>query len=330
MARLASVKLTLFLLLLLAVGALVQSTSFPPSLTVAPTLGLLVLNLLCALLINRRIRGNLPLLGMHLSLLVLLLLLLGARLTYFDGQTSVNVGAEFDGRVFGVEAGPLHRFSAGKIRFSNDELIEQRAAGDRYVAATNRVSWRTAAGDPRQFALTDGQPLSLAGYRIHLTPSRGYAPLFAWAGKDGDVTLGTVQLPDPGATRSFKSPRRTAAAPSAFAEAEEWRLPTGKSAWVMLEREQSAGPGTLHGESFPHRLVIHLDERRWLLAPGQSITVDEGTLSYLRLTSWVGYRIVYDAFTTWIFAACLMAIVFMAGFYWRRLASSSTVASAQC
>lgn len=325
--RLGSVRLTVLLLLVLAGGVLLQTAALSPSLTVAPVLGGLALNLFCAILTNRRIRTPLPLLGLHIALLLLLLTLLAARLTYFDGQASVSVGAEFEGTVFGVSAGALHRFSADRIRFSNDDFVEQRKVGDRFVEARNQVSWRDSNGVLHQAIIGDGHPLDLGGYRIHVTPSRGVALFFEWADAGGQLEVGSVQLPDRNASGSFKSPRTvTNDPPEAFTEAQEWRLPNGTSAWVMLERDAAAPQAALHGEAFSHRLVIHLDGRRAVLAPGEFVTLPQGRLTYLRAGSWVGYRIVYDALTTWILASGLMVVFFMAWFYWSRFGASADVA----
>jgi cytochrome c biogenesis protein len=309
--------LTLGLLGLLAVSVLAQSALLSNSILVALLLALLAVNLVAALSLNPRLRGNGPLLALHLSLLLLLILLLGARLTYFDGQASVTVGAEFDGRVFGVAAGPLHRFRPEFPRFFNESLEEEGGSG-RYVAAINRLRWVGADGVARRYDLTEGEPLLLNGYRVHLTTSRGLAPLFSWTTATGAANLGSVQLPDPGATGSFKSPRRRSGSlPPEFAEAEEWALPNGRMVWGMLERIGAVEHfRPANGEDLPHRLVLYIDGQRWSIRPGQEIELPDGRLTYLRLDSWVGYRIVYDVFSTWILAACVLAIFCMAWYYW--------------
>lgn len=308
----ASVRLTLLLLALLAGASLLQIYFPQANLAIVALLGLLAVNLLSALIQHRRLHADPLLLGLHLALVGLLLTLLGARLTYWDGQASVTVGAEFEGEVFGVEAGPLYRWG-GSLRFANESFSEQSYQGGRYLAGENRIRWVDADGVERLATLRDGEPVQIGRYRVHLAPGRGLALMFSWITPDGQVTLGSVQLPDVKAKTSFKSPRTGGAPPPEFVEAQEWVLPNGDTAWAML-----APVDRVSSDSGGRRLVLHVAGRRVEMVPSESMDVGPYRLTYLGVSPWVGYRIVHDYFAPWILAAGVLAALFMGAYYVRR------------
>jgi cytochrome c biogenesis protein ResB len=67
-----------------------------------------------------------------------------------------------------------------------------------------------------------------------------------------------------------------------------------------------------------HTLVLRMDPLRHELQPGQSVALDGGTLTYLGLRSWMGYRVTYDPTLPWLLAASLLAVAALAWHYLRR------------
>ncbi|MCM2313064.1 MAG: hypothetical protein NDI84_16850, partial [Steroidobacteraceae bacterium] len=100
---------------------------------------LLTLNLVAAIVTNRRFRADLPLLVFHLALLALIFALVAARLTYFEGQATVTAGTTFDGNLVGEEHGPLHDRTIADLRFTNLGFTENYPERGRYHATYNRI-----------------------------------------------------------------------------------------------------------------------------------------------------------------------------------------------
>ena len=74
----------------------------------------------------------------------------------------------------------------------------------------------------------------------------------------------------------------------------------------------------LGAETLDHVLIVWQGERRFELRPGDSATLAGGKLSYLRLESWIGYRVVYDPTESWLAAAIIVAVGSLVVFYGRR------------
>lgn len=326
----ASLRATIVLLIALGVGAVgAGAGKWPITHVVAPILGLLALNLAAAMVAHQRLRTDPTLAALHLSLIALLLVTAVSRLTYFDGIGSVSVGAEFDGEVVAAERGPWHPAHPADLRFSNLGFREHFDAAGRYVSTINRVGRESPDGSMVGQDIGDDLPLIAAGYRVYVSPSRGYSPILAWRGQDGRENVGSVQLPD---ARHTLAPIRPIvgrdAVPDPFL-GQQTTLPDGRTeAWIKVNAESSAPPpGTVRDNlgtrDLPHTLTVRIGENRWTLNPGDSIDLPNGQLKYLWLDAWLGYRIVRDPFAPWLFACGLIAAVSLGVHYLRAFRSNS-------
>lgn len=306
LSALASPRLTVAFFLLMAGGSLaVAELHWPATGAVVLPLALLGVNLGAAIAIHPRFRVDLPLLLFHLALLALVMLLVLARLVYFEARTTLTAGSAFEGEVFDEQRGPWHDKNLASLHFINDGLAEDFSRYGKYTATANRVRWRDAAGRPQQSEIGDDIPLLIDGYRIYATRNRGFAPVFSWQTNGGRIEYGSVQLRDMGQ--------------GGFTPDSGWLLPDGPEIWAMLEPLQPIrreGRRTdLGADSVPHQLVIRVGETRHTLQPGESISVATGRLTYLELKSWMGYRISYDPTIPWLIAAVLTAIGSLLWFY---------------
>lgn len=276
-----------------------------------PPLGLLSLNLIAAIATRPVFRRDMPLLLFHVALLVLVLLFAAGRLTYFDSTVALTSGTGFDGQLLRDERGPLHRDRLEELRFANEGFTENYPRRGHYTATYNRVRWWDGQGKSHLAEIGDDHPLLLAGYRIYTSRQRGFSPVFHWLGDDGVEDIGTVQLND---VRLGQ-----------FAPANAWQIADGLEAWAMLQLDEAAvaaQPGTrradLSARELPHVLVLRVGEARHELRPGDSVALASGRLTYVRLESWMGYRITYDPTKPWLVATVLVAIACLLLFYLRR------------
>jgi len=309
--RLASPKWMVAFFVLTAAAALAVAHDVADATTVMPVpFAVFTVNLAAAIAARPALRTNVPLLLFHVALLVLVALFGLARLTYFEGATAVSSGTRFDGSLAKDERGPLHRDRLDELRFANEGFTENFPQRGRYLATYNRVRWWDADGGSHVAEIGDDRPLLIAGYRLYTSRHRGFSPAFLWRPNVGDEDLGTVQLTD---TRLGD-----------FAPVNEWQIPGGPKVWAMVDLRdgQDPAPGTrranLGSERLDHVLVLRVGDRRHELRPGDSITLPEGVLTYVRLDSWMSYRIIHDPTKPWLVATVLVAILSLLWFYARR------------
>lgn len=277
----------------------------------APPFALLIVNLLAALIARPRFRSDLPLLLFHLALIVLVVLMVVARLIYFDGTTSISRGMPFDGTLLTEKRGPLHGGGLDRLDFSNQGFTTAAFREGKYRATYNRVGWVDELGMPRLAEVGGDRPLVIGHYRIYTTSYRGFSPVFEWHPADGAAPQkGVVQLGYRGQ--------------ETFGQMAAWTLPNAESAWVMLDFLSSAvgdqvAPTDDQADTLEHALVLRLGEERHALRPGEALQRPGGTLVYRELNSWMGYRIIYDPTEPWIIATVFAGIVSLLWFYAKRI-----------
>jgi len=292
-------------------GALV-SIYLPAWITVVwvPPLGLFAVSLLAAVSTNPRFRRDWSLLGLHLGLLAFIGLVAYSRLTYFDGAVTLTRGEEYGGRLQLDRRGPLHGDRVQHLRFINQGFVEEFPFGHRWPITQARVSGRDAQGREWIAEIDNDRPLIIDGYRIYSTFNRGFSPVLEWQANGREKELGSVQL-RPG---------------DGFNLATEWLLPDGPRLWALLEAPavRPVEPGerraNLGAAELDHRLLLRIGEQRILLRQGEAVTLPEGSLRYVRLDSWMGYRVVYDVAMHWMVGAALVVVISMIAFYARLLA----------
>lgn len=291
-AHAGSLRSTLALFALLGAVVLLRPALWP----LAGVIALLACNLLAALVLHPAFRRQVPLLVAHLALLGLVLAVAVGRLTALDGRFELTQGVPFDGTLLDRDAGPLHVDQLQRLAFRHDGFEIDYAPGRKRGATRNAVTWLGDDGQPRGAVIGDHHPLVLAGHRFYTSPNKGFAPLLRWQPDQGVALVGAVHLP------SFPLHE--------LRQSREWVLPDGRSAWVMLQTDQTLiDPNVATRFELPreHRLVLRLDGQRAELAPGQGLAVAGGTLVYDGLRTWMGYRVAYDPTLPWLLAASLLA-----------------------
>lgn len=273
-------------------------------------LALLVANIGAAIFANARFRADLPLLLFHLCLVALVALVGVARLTYMEGTATLTSGTAFDGVLESDARGLLHRGPLQSLQFANEGFTESYYRRGKYRATYNRVRWQDDGGQWHMAEIGDDHPLILQGYRIFTTTNRGFAPLFHWQPAGGEGAYGNVQLND----------RRT----DSLAPSMEWQLPGGGPARVTLNVKEPAAArrddrADLGARELAHTLMLKVGDARHELQPGQKVDLPAGTLTYVRLDSWMGYLITYDPTQPWLMATVLIGVFSLVWFYWKRI-----------
>tara|TARA_R110002167_G_scaffold12233_5_gene52325 strand:- start:3083 stop:4084 length:1002 start_codon:yes stop_codon:yes gene_type:complete len=321
MLKLASLKLTLACLLYLLVSVALayltasdsyQQRSLAPWFLVPP-LSLLSLNLIAAIITNPSFRAQPALLLFHLSLLAIALLIGVGHLTNMKGWTEVVAGGVYEGSVNEPRAGLLHPWHIRQLRFINEGFEIDYAAGPSRRHTANRVRWQDEEGQEQSAVIGDQIPLQLQGYRFYTSFNKGFAPKFLWRDSEGRVSSGAVHLP--------------AWPEHGFNQAAEW-TPAGarQSLWIQLEFEDPillADRASTFRAPAEYQLILRIGSERHLMHAGDSLALEEGTLVFQGLTTWMGYSIFYDPSRYWLLAACLLAVMSIAGHFWLRFSARS-------
>ncbi len=310
--RLASTRLTLLFIVLLACGVIAYEPAAGRGawLIVAP-LSLGAANLAAAILTNAVIRQHTALLVFHLALLAIVLLAAAGRLTYLKGQLELAEGEAFSGQLMQVERGPWHRSQLERAVFSNEGYTIRYEKGVRRADTRNAVRWVDESGREQRAVIGDHTPLTLHGYRFYTSFNKGFAPVFIWQPFAGVPQRGSVNLP------SYPIHE--------YRQALEWNLPaTQTSVWTMLQFDEVLldpdKPSQLRLPS-QHALVVRIGEARHELAPGARIALPQGVLTYERLSLWMGYTVFYDWTLPWLAAACVLAVAALAWHFRRKFAA---------
>ncbi len=278
---------------------------FAPGLALA--IGVLALNLLVALFAHPAFRRQLPLLLFHIALLALVLLVAAGRLTALDGRFELTEGVAFDGKLIEASAGRWHRDGLSGLAFHHEGFEIDYAPGRQRGATRNRVGWLGSDGKPRVAVIGDHRPLVLDGYRFYTSSNKGFAPVLTWRPLRGDATTGAVHLP--------------AYPVHELRQSREWSLPDGRVVWVLLQFDRAPIDPDAHTRfSLPdsHRIVVRAGTQRAELVPGERLELEGGTLEYVGLRTWMGYRVSFDWTLPWLLAAALLAVISLAWHYTQR------------
>ncbi|WP_207060667.1 hypothetical protein [Motiliproteus sp. SC1-56] len=323
LGQLAAAHWTVLFFLATALSALaVTRTEGMATVLMVVPFTLLALNLGAAIITLPRFRRDLPLLIFHLSLLALVILLVASRLTYFQAGANLAEGETFSGNWVASEGGPMHHQAARELSFTNLGFRDVWPRQGPFRYTYNRIQWQSADGQSHFSVIGNDTPLVLNGYRIYTGPVRGFAPVFRWEDNKGNRTVGMVHLNNEVVDET----------PSV----NEWQLPSGTRVWAMLDRG-AASPRefapradrrerrNLGADSLPHSLVLRLgDAKRFELRVGESVDIDNGTLTYLKLTAWMGYKIIYDPMRPWLLSTVIIGVLSLCWFYLRRVFRGSS------
>lgn len=307
---LAAPHLAVLCFVLIAAGALwiAEGGGSPTTAMVVP-LSLLVVNLSAAVLTHPRFRTDLPLLVFHLALVAFVGLLLAARMTYVDGMVPVTRGAVFNGAMVQVEHGPWHGDGLQKLRFSNEGFVDEYPANGNAYLTYNKVRWWDADGRAHLAEIGDDRPLVIDGYRIYAN-RKGLAPRMLWKRDSGEIEFASMQF--------------GSLEPDGWYAGNAWALPGGPEIWLGMQHEfERPLPGArrvdLGAADIDTPLVVRVGDARHELHTGQALTLPDGTLTYVRLDAWMGYRIVYDPTTDWLMGTAALAVFSLIWFYLQRL-----------
>jgi cytochrome c biogenesis protein len=310
--RLASLKVTLVVLVMLAVGVVIAyQSAVRATWSLVLPLSLIALNLGAAVATNRVFRRQTSLLVFHLALIAIILLVAAGRLTYLKGQLELAEGEEFAGDLVTQDAGPFHWWRLDRIRLANDGFTIEYAAGVKRGPTRNRLRYSLDDGPMQHAVIGDNEPLVLHGYRFYTSFNKGFAPAFLWHPKRGEAQLGTVHLP--------------AYPMHEYRQAREWTLPgTSTAVWTQLQFDEVIlDPDKPSSFRLPqvHTLVLRVGELRAELRPGESIELPDGRLEYRGLRAWMGYTVFSDWTISWLLAASALAVASLAAHFWRKFAA---------
>lgn len=313
LVRLASLRLTLVIMITLGIGIVIAYWS--ETHTVWPLvlpLGLGALNLAAAVVTNGVFRKQLPILAFHLCLLALILLVAVGRMTYLKGHLELTEGAWFEGMLTAQESGPWHAGCLDEIRFTNLGFEIDYEPGYRRGPTRNLVAYLDQSGRMNRFMIGDQTPLVIQGYRFYTSHNKGFAPTFSWEPVVGGTpSQGSVHLP------SYPLHE--------YQQAQIWQLPgSSRSIWIQLQFDELLlDPERSDTFELPkeHVLVVRYEEQRMELKPGGRIDLPEGRLRYLGVRSWMGYTVFYDWTIPWLFAASVAAVAALGWHFWRKFSS---------
>ena len=259
LAAAASLRLTLGGMVLLAGGVLAASEGGGTG-WIAPPLFLLAGNLLAAMAVHPRLRRQGPLLGLHVSLLLLAALAGYGQLTAFHGRFELSEGQSFDpALVITDRQGPWHRLALPAGLFEQGPVAVAYRAG--MVRGTTRSQLRVAdaEGHRQPLEVGDDRPLVHGGYRFYTTPNKGFAVRLRWQSRDGTVARGAVHLP------SYPL--------LALEQRNGWQTPAGEAVMLHLELPEPPPEGrewVLTGAGEGVRLRVSAATGEGVLAPGES------------------------------------------------------------
>jgi cytochrome c biogenesis protein len=310
---LASLRLTLVGMLLLAVGAgLTYDNRLDlPVWVLAVPLGVLAVNLSAAILTNERINRQFWLLVFHVGLLGIVVLAAIGRLAYFDAHIELAEGQEFTpDALLEVKKGPLHGGKLDHVHFVQGPYTVQYAAGMQRGLTHSQVAVAAPEGGLTTRVIGDDRPLVLEGYRFYTTFNKGFSVILTWVPNAGPPMTGRVNLP------SYPL--------YDYKQDNTWTPQDGPPIkfWLQLEtglREDAAW--TLDARNSRGVLVVTQKDRRVELNPGDTAEIEGGALRYERLTSWMGYKVYYDPTLRWLFFVSVLAVIGLGMHYWRVMGS---------
>lgn len=266
------------------------------SVSLALPLGLLSINLIAALIFNKAFRRQLPLMVFHVALLAVIILAALGRLTYLRATSEVVTGSEFSS-LDRIEAGPWHRGAKDALRFENLGFRVEYRPGLKRDATINKVRWWDEAGLPHVAEIGDQVPLVVRGYRFYTSSNKGFSALFRWEPDGEKPEVGSVNFPSYPANID----RQTAG----------WNLGRESIQVKLNIREQLINPTVAAEFRMPgdHDVTLDFSWRVVTLRPGEGIRLPTGKLSYLGLSTWMGYDVFYDWTMPWLLAACSVAVL---------------------
>ncbi len=320
--KLASLRLTLLSMILLAVLAVLGSrdADIGTGVTVVP-LVILIVNLVAALLTNRSFRTQTGLLVFHMGLLLVFACIGLALLLRYDGHVEIVQGGAFDAaQVETVERGWWHDDQLGEVELYQGEVQVNYLPGLNRQETRSTVEYRAASGELRRITVGDTRTVNIDGYRFAATFNKGFALLLHWTGADGREALGAVHMP------SFPS--------FDWKQVTTWTTPAGQEVEVELDFDQRVSDDradwTFGRTDMPYSVNVRVaGEPLRSIRSGESLELTGGLVQVADLRVWMAYRIEYLPFLPWMFVAAMLAIVGLTLHFARRVLPASAPAGAR-
>jgi len=311
LAGLASLKLTLAGMVLLGAAALYARESPESSAPwLAVPLALLSVNLVAAILTNRRFRNDPPLLAFHICLFMIVLLAALGYLTRLEGRIEIAEGQRLDPAGLEVtKRGLWHRLHLEPEVFEQGRISVEYSPGVVRGRTRSEIAFPREGGGSSAVVVGDDRPLVVDGYRFYTTSNKGWAVRLRWYPSSGGVQLGHLHLP----SFPFLIKRQS----------NRWQLPTGDEVELTLDamdvpmEESWELTSARHGSEA--EVVVRVGDRAERLQPGVEIVLDGGRLRYEGAVLWMGYRVSYDPTRPWLAGAAVAAVVLIAWHFRRTL-----------
>lgn len=320
--KLASLKLTLVGMVLLAVLAVIGSrdAEIGTGVTIVP-LVILIANLLAALLTNRSFRTQTGLLVFHIGLLLVFVCIGLTLLLRYDGHVEILQGGAFDaGLVETVEQGRWHDNRLGDIELYQGEVRVNYLPGLNRQDTRSMIEYRAASGELRHITVGDTQAANIDGYRFAATFNKGYALLLQWTGADGRELLGAVHMP------SFPS--------FDWKQVTTWTTPAGQDIELELKFDQRVSDDradwSFGRTDLPYSVhFTPAGEVQRSMRSGESVELAGGRVHVVDLRVWMAYQIEYLPFLPWMFVAAMLAIIGLTLHFARRVLPASAPAGSR-
>lgn len=310
---LASLRLTLPGMLLLAAGVLVRYLDAGASaLWLVLPLLLLACNLLAALFVNPRFRRQPALLLFHLCLLVLVVLICASQLTSLQGRLEITEGQAFSASdVAVVRQGTWHpRQRLHEVAFIQGPVRVDYNPGLQRVRTASRLWVNDDRQGMRAVVIGDNTPLQAAGYRFYTTANKGLAAILTWIDDNGGAHSGAVHFP------SYPV--------NDWRQLNEWSGPGGER--LALELVFNARPDFRHAWALTSArmataLRVTTRDVTRVLQAGEQLPVGSSVLRFDGVRLWMGYEIRYEPLLPWLFTIAVVGVLALAWHFRIRLAA---------
>ncbi len=305
----ASLKVTLSGMLLLAIGAMLTyggDTGFTVWVIIFPML-ILVINLISAITVNKKINRQPGLLLFHLSLVSLVVVIAVGRMTHLDAQIEMVVGQRFDiANVVEIQQGPWHIGNLDSIDFIQGPYVVSYDPGLRRGPTASNVGVVDVDGSIEEVIVGDDTPLIFSDYRLYTSFNKGFSVLLEWQPNKGGSYLGNVNMP------SFPL--------NDYQQKNEWAPPNSSETikfWLRLDTAYDEdGSWLLSQDNSSGVLIVTVDGQRVELEEGADIQFSDGRLRYKELTMWMGYTIFYDPTLRWLFFISVIGVLGLSWHLW--------------
>lgn len=254
----------------------------------------LVVNLLAALLTNRRIRARRALAVFHWSLLAFALLLAVSALGRFEGTVEIVEGGAFDPDAVHV----TKRAPLAVERVTGVDFVQSSFTVDYLPGLTRRQLHGTVRVDGARRDVSEHGALDVNGYRFSPTPNKGFAVLLTWRGDRGGSMQGAVHLP------SYPVYE--------WRQETTWQTPAGESVTIAFrpaQRVPMAASWTFSRARAVGTVTVRTASGDAVLAPGSPLRLRGGALVLDDVRLWMGYAIDHDPAMPWLFLAAAVGVL---------------------